>query len=418
MRNMVGSTISSRSRVAALLVCALFVLGGRALAADYVLGMSAPFTGPSRGLGIELYRGAMAYFLHVNAQGGVAGRPVAIRALDDAYQPGPTIDNTIEFLRSPDVICLFGHVGTPNVTRVLPLLKGSDEGCKPLFFPFSGGEPHRRAPYADNIFNLRVSYRQEMEGLVERLVSLGRRRVAVFYQVDAFGRSGWEGLRLALAGRGLELAGEATYRRGAAFADSMAEQARILIDAQPDAVVCVGTYEACAALIRDARDQGLASIIVNLSVVGCENLLALLRSLGLERGRDYLADLLVTQGVPSYEDLRLPAVREYRALMDGLPRLLPSGADADYREFRYSFAGFEGYLDARLMTCILGRYAESPGRGLVGAAESLGEVDLGIGSPAYLGPASHQALSRVYFTMIREGRFVPVDERQWEAWQR
>ena len=38
---------------------------------EFVLGMSAAFSGPSRGLGIELYRGAQAYFTHVNKMGGV-----------------------------------------------------------------------------------------------------------------------------------------------------------------------------------------------------------------------------------------------------------------------------------------------------------------------------------------------------------
>ena len=402
----------------ALLAWAAFFRAGPAQADGYVLGMSAPFTGPTRGVGIELYRGAMAYFLHVDGQGGVDGRNVTLRARDDAYQPGPTIANTIEFLRSPDVLCLFGYVGTPNLTRVLPLLKGKGENHKPLFFPFTGAEPHRHAPYSETIFTLRASYRQEMEGLVERLTALGRKRVAVLYQVDAFGRSGWEALRQALDRRGLALAGEATYRRATGYGDSMFEQARILMDAQPDAVVCIGTYEACAAFIRDARDLGLATLVAAMSVVGSENLLDLLHQAGRESGRDYAADLLISQGVPSYEDLSLPAVREYRTIMNGLPRLLPPGADESYGEYRYSFAGFEGYLNARLMTRILERYAEEPGRGLIGAAESLGEVDLGIGGHAYLGPSRHQALSRIYFTMIRDGRFVPVDAAQWEAWKR
>ena len=36
---------------------------------EIILGTSAAFSGPSRGLGIELYRGAGPYFAHVNRQG-------------------------------------------------------------------------------------------------------------------------------------------------------------------------------------------------------------------------------------------------------------------------------------------------------------------------------------------------------------
>ncbi|MCE2448651.1 MAG: ABC transporter substrate-binding protein [Candidatus Latescibacteria bacterium] len=47
---------------------------------EIILGTSAAFSGPSRGLGIELYRGAGAYFTHVNQQGGIAGRTVQVKA--------------------------------------------------------------------------------------------------------------------------------------------------------------------------------------------------------------------------------------------------------------------------------------------------------------------------------------------------
>ena len=57
--------------------------------------MSAAFSGPSRGLGIEVYRGARAYFDEVNAHGGVDGRPIVIKAYDDGYNPAPAIYNTI-----------------------------------------------------------------------------------------------------------------------------------------------------------------------------------------------------------------------------------------------------------------------------------------------------------------------------------
>ena len=75
---------------------------------EIILGMSAAFSGSSRGLGIELYRGAGAYFTHVNQQGGVAGRTLRVRAYDDGYQPGPSVKNTMTLMLDDQVFLLFG----------------------------------------------------------------------------------------------------------------------------------------------------------------------------------------------------------------------------------------------------------------------------------------------------------------------
>ena len=88
------------------------------------------------------------------------------------------------------VFLLFGYVGTPTVTRVLPMLKKFQDQQVYLFFPFTGAQPQREPPYGDFAFNLRASYRQETAGLVNNFVRIGRERIAMFYQADAYGRSG------------------------------------------------------------------------------------------------------------------------------------------------------------------------------------------------------------------------------------
>jgi len=385
---------------------------------SYALGMSAAFTGSSDGLGVELYRGSMAFFNHLNANGGIAGRPVEIITLDDGYQPDPAIENTIEFLQKNEAVCLFNYVGTPTVTRILPLLKGYRGTQKLLFFPFTGAEPQRQSPYRNFVFNLRASYRQELAGLVDKLVGINRWRLVVFYQADAYGRSGWDGARRALKAKGLNLVGEATYRRGARFDESMERQVEILMRANPDAVLSIGSYAACAAFIRDARDMGLDVPIANVSFVGSENLLALLEAAGHEENEDYTYDLINTQVVPSYEDLSLPAVREYRAFMDSFAPPPPPLADPAYRPLHYSFTSFEGFLNAKVMAHVLEVYAANKPRGLKWAVESAHDIDLGIDVPVSFSETEHQGLDRIYFTTVRDGKFVPIGEEQWRAWQK
>src|SRR5262249_39533001 len=140
-------------------------------------------------------------------------------------------------------------------------------------------------------------------------------RIALFYQCDAYGRSGWHGVRMALAKHDLRLAGEATYRRGSPFTHDMRPQVEIVRKSDADAVIAIGAYAACAAFVRDARDAGLDVPIANISFVGSESLLGLLTEHGKAKGKDYTANLLNSQVVPSYHDTSLPAVRQYREMM-------------------------------------------------------------------------------------------------------
>jgi len=92
-------------------------------AEDMDIGMSAAFRGPTAGLGIELYRGSMAYIEYINGLGGVHGKKITIKAYDDGYNPIPAIENTIRLIEKDKVFLLFNYVGTPTVTRILPIFK-------------------------------------------------------------------------------------------------------------------------------------------------------------------------------------------------------------------------------------------------------------------------------------------------------
>ena len=115
---------------------------------EIVLGVSAAFSGPSRGLGTELYRGAKSYFNHINENGGVNGRKIVLKLYDDGYQPDPCVQNTVKLMLEDQVFLLFGYVGTPTVTRVLPMLKKFQDQQVYLFFPFTGAQPQREPPTA------------------------------------------------------------------------------------------------------------------------------------------------------------------------------------------------------------------------------------------------------------------------------
>ncbi len=191
----------------------------------------------------------------------------------------------------------------------------------------------------------------------------------------------------------------------------MSPQVETLKAADPDAVICVGSYAACAALLRDAVDGGLHVPIANLSFVGSENLLQLIA----ERRDDVerYTDLLVhSQVVPSYEDDAIDVVREYRQLVEKHDPQPPAHLQTDgYEPFTHSFAALEGFLNAKLMVEILRRLEGEPSReGLERAVFTLQDLDLGVGERASFSPDRRQGLLRVYYTVVQDGRFVPLKD--------
>jgi branched-chain amino acid transport system substrate-binding protein len=384
-------------------------------ASEVRVGMSAAFRGSAAGLGTEFYRGAQAYYDETNLRGGVHGRHITTIALNDSYEPNPCIKNTIQLLEKEQVFALSNYVGTPTLTRALPVMKRYAEQQVVLVGNFTGAQPQREAPYADQVFNIRASYRQEMMALVERFWSLGARSFGVFYQIDAYGRSGTDGVARGLALHGARIAAEATYPRGATFTDDMTPAVTALQKAGVDVVLCTGAYQGCAAFVRSARDAGFLAPISNLSFVGSEAMLALLAKHGRTNGRNYTRALVNSQVVPSYDEIALPGVAEYRALMERHNPAVPDTLrDPNYAVQRLSFISLEGFVNAKVVVEALRRAGPQPTRAAFRQAlESLRNFDLGIGAALTFGPERHQGLDSVYFTRVEGERWVPVAD--WAA---
>jgi ABC-type branched-subunit amino acid transport system substrate-binding protein len=336
-------------------------------------------------------------------------------ALDDGYSPDPCIRNTIQLLDRERVFLLSNYVGTPTLTRALPVIKQYADQHVVLVGNFTGAQPQREPPYVDQVFNIRASYRQEMAALVERFWQAGARRFGVYYQIDAYGRSGTDGVARALAARNAKIVAEATYVRGAKFEEDMTTAVRALREGGSEVVLCTGAYQGCGAFVRSARDAGWAVPISNVSFVGSDAMLALLVKHGRAKGRDYTRALVNSQVVPSYDDASLPGVVEYRALMDKhVPQVPAAMRDAAYTPQKYSFISLEGYINARVVVEALRRAGANAGRpALRQALESLRGLDLGIGAPLTFTPERHQGLDSVYFTWVEGDRWVPVVD--WSA---
>jgi ABC-type branched-subunit amino acid transport system substrate-binding protein len=379
---------------------------------DVVVGQPAAFSGPSGGLGVEMWRGATAAFAEANAAGGVNGRTVRLVIADDAYDSEKAAIAVGQLISRDHVFALFGGVGTPTIVKALPVvLKHFNSDGLFYFANFTGAEPQRQPPYAKAVFNVRASYRQETKAMVDAFVAMGKKRVGIFVQDDAYGASGRDGVRRALKEKGLDIVSDTTYPRGQVFDVSTAPQVKILRDAKVDAVIAVGAYQACAALVRDGRSAGWLVPIHNVSFVGADQMLALLTAEEHRRGMRLTQNLINSQVVPSYDDISVKLVRDYRAAMDRFNPISPkaTGGDQYTPKSKYTFGSLEGYMSARIFLRVLQKAGKDlTRRGFYEAAESMGRFDVGLGVPAELSQSRHQALDTVWFTTVGKTGWTPV----------
>src|SRR3989442_13176767 len=151
-----------------------------------VLGQSVARPGPASELGIQMRNGVSAYLDYVNAQGGVHGRKIELITLDDGYEPARTVPNTKKLIDEHKVFALIGYVGTPTS---VPAISVFTEAKVPFFGPFTGAEA-LRAPFNRYIFHVRASYYDETHKIVEQVLSIGGKSIALFYPKDAYYQDG------------------------------------------------------------------------------------------------------------------------------------------------------------------------------------------------------------------------------------
>lgn len=161
-------------------------LSAEAPAADIVIGQVTPLSGPLAATGSYLKAGAQLYFDTVNAAGGVYGARIRLLSRDDGYRTTETVRLARELLKESAPLALFGVVGTGNVEALLQE-RILDQGGVPLVTVRSGASSVTRS---DNpwIFVTRASYAEEVVKIDGQYLPLGYRRVAIFFQDDAFGQ--------------------------------------------------------------------------------------------------------------------------------------------------------------------------------------------------------------------------------------
>lgn len=351
------------------------------------LGMVNAQTGAAAGLGLGMRIGAEAVFKEANLNGGIHGRQINLIVLDDQYEPNKAIDATLKMIEEYKVFSLFGYVGTPTANAVLPIIR---ETKTPLIGLFTGAMTLRK-PVIPEVINIRASYDDEPEMLVEHFIKdKAAKRFAVFYQDDGFGLAVLAGTEKALQKRGMQVVAKGTFQRGTtAIKTGLAA----MIESNPDVVIMVGPYTPLASFVKDAKVEKLRANLATVSFVGTDNLVQLV---GLDGD-----GLVISQVVPFPNDDHFAITKDCRDL---LKKHAPGEA--------LGFVSLEGCIAAKAMIIALNKAGPQPTRlNLIKTFESMQNEDIG-GIQLNLDANNHQATTAVFLTKIISGKITAIKASQ------
>jgi ABC-type branched-subunit amino acid transport system substrate-binding protein len=385
----IKETPMTSNQLGIALALTLSMLGSAAFAEDGVsdnkilFGQVAALSGPAQDLGQGMRQGILAAFDEANRHGGISGRTLELKSLDDGYEPEKTIDATQKIIDEDKVFAMIGAVGTPTSKASQPIATAAQV---PFIGPFTGAE-FLRDPYNRYVVNVRASYFQETEAWIEHLTKdLGISRIAILYQDDAFGLAGLDGVQRALAKRNMSLVASGSFKRNTTAVKSALLD---IMKGQPEAVVTVGPYKPVAEFIKLAHEVKMDALFVAISFVGSD-------SLAQELGSDG-AGVIISQVVPFPWDASLPVVAAYQTAIV-----------ADDASAKPGFVSLEGYLVGRLVVEALKRVDGEPTREKLLNAIAAAPFDLG-GVVLSYGATKNQGSDQVFFTILQaDGSFKPV----------
>ena len=347
-----------------------------------IIGQSIPLTGPSAKLGRKYLAGMMAWLNHINRKGGIHGKKIQLISLDDQYEPQQTFANTKKLIQKPNLLALFGFIGTPTSKVVLPIV---EQERIPFIAPLTGASLLRRSDLK-MVFNMRASYASEIQAIVNSLVRSARQRIAVVYQDDAFGDDGLKATINALKTHNLKPVVTTTVQRNSA---NVRQAINDITDANPNAVIIISAYVSSAAVSQALRDKKMNVQIMNVSFVGTGALEEALPP-GQANG------IGISQVVPFPWDRWIPVVARYQQRMRETD---PNAA--------YGFTSLEGFMAAQMLTIALEKSGKNPSREkLIESLESIKNLDLG-GYTLDFARDDHQGSDYVELTFLGAQQWEP-----------
>ena len=349
-------------------------------ATEILIGQNITLQGGKNTYGVEVMAGIRTLLDQINRAGGVNGRQIVLRTLDDDNKADTAEANARKLIQG-GVFLVFGSIeGGPSTA----VMKATEDLKVPFFGPMAGS-PTLRRPHQGLVFPVRAEHREEFSALLRYGTSIGLKRVAFFHSDSEVGRQHLANITRAASESGAEIAVALPVKSdtGDVELDAFVKQLR---ESKAEMVINHGSTSLYERLIRKARATGLSSSFFAVNS-GSTQLAAALGPLAY--------GMVFSQVLPNPMERKTAVTREYQ---EAFTRANPGHA--------FSYGSLEGYLTAKALVIALRQAGAQPSRGTFVRALEASDIDLG-GVKLHYRPGDHAGSTFVDLALVtREGRFL------------
>jgi branched-chain amino acid transport system substrate-binding protein len=349
-------------------------------ARDIVIGQTITLQDGKNAHGVATLDGVRLYVDALNAKGGVHGRQLTLRVLDDKNTAAQAEANAKQLI-DEGAFLLFGPIEGGPSTAVAKVASAMNV---PLFGPMAG-PPTLRRPHLPMVFPVRAEHREEFRALMKHGAAQGKRTVAFMHADSDGGRQHLENVKLIAAELGLTVS-KALPFKGDITDDGLQAMVASLASDPPDMLFNHGSPGVYQRFIAQARAAGVRTALMGVNS-GSSQIMAHLGELA--RG------MVFTQVVPSPWERKHAISREYQ-----------EATQASQRSVALSYGALEGFATAKALTLALKAVGRDLTRARLLATLSNAQFDLG-GIKLSYKPGDHEGSRFVDLSLVnRDGRFM------------
>ncbi len=230
---------------------------------EIVVANSAATSGAFAPVGVPFNAGIEAYFKMINEAGGIQGRTLVFKHVDDEFDPVKGKAALSSFVEDEKVFAIVGHFGTPVVAATIDDLK--EYGIPAVYFATGIGQLYNENATDDgrNIFPVQPIYKTEGKIMVARAAGdFTAKKIGIIYTNDDAGKD----LLWGAQAMAKELNVELVEQQVAAGATDVSSAITSIKDANVDFVIVAAIQATFPTIVKELAAQNVDKDVITTYV--------------------------------------------------------------------------------------------------------------------------------------------------------